>query len=173
MNGRLSVDDSAVLTDNGILQANNIVSELQKYKIDSVLSSPLPRAIQTISPYCETADQEIKLIPELAEGHLMLKEGVCPEQPEYVERQGIGKVPIKAESDGQFYCRTLKAIQIILSQSADCTLVISHGHIIRELLNQFFELKKRIRFPHGNCHATSIVMGENIMVNFINKNFAL
>lgn len=115
----------------------------------------------------------MSIVPELSEGHLMLHEQVNPEKPEYIEKQGIGRVPIDTESDGQFFSRASVAIQIILNQNVNRTLVVSHGHMIRELLNQLLGTVKRIRFPHGNCHATSITVGDNLMVNYINRNFAL
>ena len=171
--GKLSVDYSTPLTDTGTFQSQSICAELQKIKIDSVLVSPLPRAIKTIEPYCIASGIKMSIIPELSEGHLMLHEHVNPEKPEYIEKQGIGRVPIATESDGQFFSRASIAIQIILNQNSNRTLVVSHGHMIRELLNQLLGTIKRVRFPHGNCHATSITVEDHMMVNHLNRNYAL
>ncbi len=171
--GKLSVENHSPLTETGVLQSHRITDVLLKQEISTVLVSPLLRAIDTIRPYCETSGHQIVVIPELSEGHLMLSKHIEPEQPEYTEEPTIGKVPITSESDGQFYSRARQAVKIILDQNAKCILVVTHGHMIRELLNQFLATTQRIRFPHGNCHASSISVSKDLMVNYLNKDYAL
>lgn len=64
------------LTDLGKVQSQTLPNALIKFGIDKILSSPLPRAIRTIEPFLYQSKLELNIIPELAEGHLILQNNV-------------------------------------------------------------------------------------------------
>jgi broad specificity phosphatase PhoE len=160
------------LTPKGFLQALSMANALLPAEIGAILCSPLPRAVQTVEPFSKKAKLDIELVPGLAEGHLMLEDHIEPQAPEYYVHESIGQLPLESESHGQFFMRIKQSLDLIQQQDAKRVLVVSHGHAIREMINQLLELPKRVRFPHGNCHATSITLSVTKMVNYINRNIA-
>ncbi len=161
--GCLSSHADDMLTDRGLEQANNIVDELNNLNAQSILCSPYPRAIQTIMPFSNSSSLEIEVHPCLAEGQLVLESSLLAEPPEY-----SGGYPIKNETKGQFIGRSKQAVELILNQEKDTVLVVSHGHMIRELLNILLNTTHKVRFPHANCGLSCVSIGKNPVVQYIN-----
>ena len=159
-----SIDD--VLTKLGLEQANSIVAQLGILEINSILSSPYPRAINTITPFAKTSGLKINTHACLAEGQLVLDSNLESVNPEYEIGNGY---PIQDESQEQFIGRAKEASKLLLKQQNSRTLVVSHGHMIREILNTFMPTPSKIRYPHDNCGLTHISFGESVIIKYINR----
>ena len=170
-NGSLSVSLDETLTDTGQSQAQKCCQELQSVQYDQICCSPLPRALETISYLPERLIQNMQVMPELAEGRLVL--GHVPEvkEPSFWDHPQLGLLPVENETSAQFVGRASQARTKILQMENENTLIVSHGHMIRELLNQFLGINDRIRFPHDNCGLTSLTVSENISINYANRVF--
>jgi broad specificity phosphatase PhoE len=162
----LGLDDE--LTDLGIRQAKAAAKRLAGMDIDMIYSSPLTRARQTAEHVGLATGIEIHILPELSESGLHLGSGFAFKQPVYADHDSLGPVPVDTEDADQFFTRIKTALKIITGSKAKRILAVSHGHTIRELINQLLGIENRIRFPHGNCHASSIGIAKTIWVNYIN-----
>jgi len=77
--------------------------------------------------------------------------------------------PTKSEQAGAFLGRVMQVQEAIFSQSASKILVVTHGHMIRELLNSLLALPAKIRFPHDNCGLSLISVRAVTTVSFLNR----
>ena len=164
--GELYSTSEDSLTKAGLEQATAMVPDLLKLEIETILCSPYPRAINTITPFCEAAGKEINSSGCLAEGQLVLESSIKAQPPEYSPVNGY---PIQNETKTQFIGRAKQAMELILNQSTANVLVVSHGHMIRELLNMFLDTTKKVRFPHNNCGLTYLSLKEHVLVQYTNR----
>ncbi len=165
-NGSLSSMAEEPLTDYGAKQAMDIVDELVTLRIQTILSSPYPRAQKTIEPFSKMSGLKVESHACLAEGQLVLDSSRKYEKPIY---SGINNYPLQNETKEQFIGRAREAVELILSQEKEKILVVSHGHTIRELLNLFFKTTDKVRYPHANCGLSWVSMGEYTMDQYINR----
>ena len=163
--GVLSSSADDALTKYGLEQANSIVAELEKLGIKSILSSPYHRTLKTIAPFAKASGLQVYTHGCLAEGHLVLDSTLQSADPEYESCSGY---PIQDESEEQFLGRAKEASKLLLKQDSRI-LVVSHGHMIRELLNIFIPSSSKVRYPHDNCGLTYLSFGESIVINYINR----
>jgi broad specificity phosphatase PhoE len=173
--GFLSSENNDQLTDKGIEQSNQIINELCCLNIDHILCSPLQRAINTVNPYSCEAGLNIEIVPCLAEGQLILDERVEVENPIYIKSKNGYKQPIEKETKNQFLGRVAEAAKVIKSKSIPRLLVVTHGHMIRELINNLLGLRERVRFPHDNCGLSCISNASDSglhSVKYINRNIS-
>ncbi|MCP4323071.1 MAG: histidine phosphatase family protein [Alteromonadales bacterium] len=168
--GLLSSFSEDPLTEKGVAQSFNIVEHLEKLDIQTILCSPYLRAQETIKPFSLATGMKVEIHKSLAEGQLVLDSLVKPITPSYCKVTGD---PISNETQGQFIGRAFSALQLILNQENDRILVVSHGHMIRELLNIFIKPAEKMRFPHVNCGITRLSIGENQMIHYINRELSL
>lgn len=167
--GLLSSGSEDALTEHGKWQAQTIVDDLMELEIETVLCSPYSRALDTIEPFTRAASIPVVVHPCLAEGQLVLDSLVSHEEPVYVSHSSGHLHPAENEQAGAFLRRALLAQEVISSQSASKVLVVTHGHMIRELLNIFLALPAKTRFPHDNCGLSLVSVGEVNTVAFINR----
>lgn len=164
--GSLSSMAEEELTDFGSKQAVAIVDVLGSLGIQAILSSPYPRALKTIEPFSIVSKIKIQVHGCLAEGQLVLDASQEYEQPVY---SGTNHYPLHSETKGQFIGRVRQAFELILSQKEEKILVVSHGHMIRELLNLFFKTTHKVRYPHSNCGLSLVSTGEYPVARYINR----
>lgn len=167
--GRLSSGMDDPLTALGCEQAQAIVSGLLSLRLDAVLCSPLSRAVKTVEPFLEASSLPSERHPCLAEGQLVLTNDVPLVPVCYQNSSGGVPVPCSDELPGAFLQRVEHAKDLLLSQQYPRILVVTHGHMIRELLNSFLALPRKTRFPHHNCGLTHLSIGEQVTVGFINR----
>lgn len=154
------------LTQAGWEHAKLIVHELMELGVEKILCSPYSRAIDTITPFSIASQLVPEIHPCLAEGQLVLNTLCEIENPEYLPD---AKYPIQNETQGQFLGRAMEASELIHSQKSKSVLVVSHGHMIRELLNIQLNTGKKIRFPHYNCGLSCLFIGEYLEIKFANR----
>ncbi|UTF61216.1 histidine phosphatase family protein [Gilvimarinus sp. DA14] len=167
--GSLASGSEDTLTEYGKWQAQAIVAGLMELEIEAIFCSPYSRALDTIYPFTQAASIPVVVHPCLAEGQLVLDSFVSHEEPVYVSHSSGHLYPAENEQAGAFLRRALQAQEIISSQSASKVLVVTHGHMIRELLNNYLALPVKTRFPHDNCGLSRISVGELNTVVFINR----
>ena len=153
------------LSEYGVIQSRNIINDLAELKIDTILCSPFKRAIDTITPFSIDSNIPFSIVPSLAEGQLVLEENIENEKP-YYEDNGY---PKQNETKGQFLSRAIDSIEHIKNFKNQKILVVSHGHMIREMLNIILSCSTKVRFPHENCGLTSITIESNPKIHYINK----
>ncbi len=153
-----------VLSPHGERQAQNIVAQLATLKIQQVLCSNLPRALATITPFIDRHPTPMTSHACLAEGHYMATHPGITTPPQY--KKGF---PIKNESDEQFMARVMEAEQLIRQQAVDNLLVVSHGHMLRELINRMLITSSPVRFPHDNCGLSHLQLTQPLQVHCINR----
>ncbi len=56
------------LDERGVAQAAGLVELLREFKIDSILSSPSARCVDTVRPLAAACDLSVDVVPQLAEG---------------------------------------------------------------------------------------------------------
>jgi len=167
--GVLSSFSDDPLTKNGQKQAREIVEVLSHLGIESILCSPFPRALETIIPFSKVSGLRVETHECLAEGQLVLDSSVKSQVPEYSKSNGY---PIQNETVGQFVGRAKLAAELILSQAEQTILVVSHGHMIRELLNIFLKTNEKVRFPHSNCGLSRISAGKHFTIQYLNRDIS-
>ena len=165
-NESLSSCNEDSLTPEGLKHAKAIVGELMELQVEKILCSPYSRAIDTITPFSTTSQLLLEIHPCLAEGQLILDNAYEAENPEYCLD---GTHPVEDETPGQFLGRAKAADILIRSQNSQNILVVTHGHMIRELMNIQLNTGKKIRFPHDNCGLSCIFVGEHIQLKYANR----
>lgn len=167
--GLLASGSEDALTEHGRWQAQAIVDGLMELEIEAVLCSPYSRALDTVEPFARAASLPVVVHSCLAEGQLILDNSVSHEEPVYMPHVSGYLHPTKNEQAGAFLRRVMQAQEVIFSQSASKILVVTHGHMIRELLNSLLALPVKTRFPHDNCGLSLVSVGEVNTVGFLNR----
>lgn len=170
LNGMLSSKSGDSLSRQGIEQSMIIVDKLRPLNIDRILCSPYPRAVKTIEAYSNKVKKTIEVHSCLAEGQLILETSTHYESPIYELTVSGYRYPVKGETAGQFLSRAKEATKLVLAQDKSNILVVTHGHMIREILNNMLATNSKLRFPHDNCGLSCISTETNMMVKFINRN---
>lgn len=167
--GSLASGSEDVLTDYGCWQSQAIIKDLIGLEVDVILCSPYSRALDTIKPFAEAASLPVMVHSCLSEGQLVLDSSVVHEEPVYIKHISGHYHPEANERAGAFLRRVKQAEGIIFSQPRSRVLVVTHGHMIRELLNNILVLPTKTRFPHDNCGLSHISVGQVNTVKFINR----
>ena len=137
--------------------------------VESILCSPYSRALDTIKPFVDATSVQMEVHPCLAEGQLVLDSSLKHEDPTYIRGCSGYDHPEMDESAGAFLYRANHSTELILSKKESKVLVVTHGHMIRELLNNLLKLKEKTRFPHANCGLSCVEVGDVLAVKFINQ----
>ena len=167
--GSLATGSDDALTRYGNWQARAIIERLTSLEVEGILCSPYSRALDTIRPFAEAVNLEIRVHPCLAEGQLSLSDTVVLEEPNYTRHVSGYDCPQVSESAGSFLSRVKHTHELIVSQPFSKVLVVTHGHMIRELLNSMLALPVKTRFPHENCGLSHISLGSVNAIKFINR----
>ncbi|MDX1628947.1 MAG: histidine phosphatase family protein [Fulvivirga sp.] len=151
----------ADLNEKGRSQAKIFYEAFHEVPFDKVYTSALKRSIQSVESFI---DQGIphEILPELNEINWGTREGmkITPEEDAYYHevikewQQGNTTLPIEGgESPQQVFERQTKAIESILSNSSEETILICmHGRAMRVLLCQLlnYPLYCMDLFEHTN-----------------------
>jgi len=164
--GALASGSADRLSDCGVQQAQRLAAVLAGLEIQRILCSPYVRAVDTIVPFAALSHLEVEQHGCLAQGQWVLESNPVIETPEYLELNGC---PVEQETKGQFLARVQESIVLIKAQRVNSLLIVSHGHMIRELLNEFIGTQTKVRFPHANAGLSHLVLGDIVVVKFINK----
>lgn len=167
--GSLASGGEDGLTEHGSWQAQSIIEGLKGLELDTVLCSPYERAFHTVEPFAAAASIPIVVHSCLAEGQLVLDSSVSHEEPVYVPHTSGYLYPEENELAAAFLGRVKHAQEVIFSQPVSRVLVVTHGHMIRELINGILALPSKTRFPHDNCGLSHISVGKVSTVNFLNR----
>lgn len=167
--GSLASGSEDALTEYGHWQAQTIVDGLMELEIEAILCSPYSRALDTVEPFAQAASLPVVVHPCLAEGQLILDNSVSHEEPVYMPHVSGYLHPAINEQAGAFLRRVTQAQEVIFSQTSSKVLVVTHGHMIRELLNSLLALPDKTRFPHDNCGLSHVSVGEVNTVGFLNR----
>lgn len=167
--GSLASGSEDALTEFGHWQAQTIVDGLIELEVAAILCSPYSRALDTVKPFAQAASLPVEVHPCLAEGQLILENSVSYEEPVYMPHASGYLFPAINEQAGAFLRRVAQAQELIYSQSSSKVLVVTHGHMIRELLNSLLALPEKTRFPHVNCGLSHITSGDVTTVGFLNR----
>ncbi|MFB4169157.1 histidine phosphatase family protein [Virgibacillus sp. JSM 102003] len=143
------------LTNEGIRQAHLLSAFFteQNINIDKIISSPYLRAVESIKPYAEQNNIEVKV-----DGRL--KERILSEDPidDWIDvlEQSFTDLDFSlpgGESSNDAVKRVTSVIENIHSEdNATNVILVSHGNLIALLLNQYepnfgFEAWKNLRNP--------------------------
>ncbi|WP_422674155.1 histidine phosphatase family protein [Billgrantia antri] len=167
--GSLASGSEDALTEYGHRQAQAIVDGLMELEIEAILCSPYARALDTVEPFAQAASLPVVAHPCLAEGQLVLDNAISYEDPIYMPHSSGHLHPKENEQAGAFLRRALEAKELIFAQPVSKILVVTHGHMIRELLNIFLALPVKTRFPHDNCGLSLVSVGKINTVGFLNR----
>jgi len=170
LTNQLAVDAYNSLTKQGHQQAQEIVFHLQKLNPCKVFCSTMARTRDTIRPFLQYYDQEAIYTELLAEGQLVLDKSMHETiEPKYTDSE-MGSIPVVGEEPGAFLKRAELAVDMVRGSGLDRVLIVSHGHMIRELINLYVgNADQRIRFPHENVGLTSITLGDICSLNYVNR----
>lgn len=158
------VNDSE-LSEDGIMEINNIKKYIKKIKIDEAYTSSLKRAIQTT----RLITDKYKIDSRLSEMNFGIFEGLSYDEIEknYAEESKSWgkdtlnyKIP-KGESLKDVFARTYEFIEDIKCNKGN-VLVISHGGIIRcalSLVFQNYDYFYKFKVINGSASVISIEDG--------------
>jgi broad specificity phosphatase PhoE len=134
------VDPASVsLNDEGVAQATAVASALRGVELDRVVTSGLPRTLETASIVAPTVAAESW--PELRE----LEGGRLSEiPPELLEREFVnafrGVIPndarfLRGESIGALFDRVLPTVERLVADEWNTALAVLHGAVNRAILS--------------------------------------
>ncbi|WNB91375.1 histidine phosphatase family protein [Bacillus sp. NEB1478] len=128
---------NAALTAEGKVQAEELVSFLEKYQFDAVYSSCFLRAIDSIKPFADSKKYKIHLDERLTERILSNEDD--PNWKTNLKRTYIEehlKFP-GGESTFEAKERIHSFIGDLESHSYNCVLVVTHGNLMSLMINLF------------------------------------
>ncbi|WP_161569637.1 histidine phosphatase family protein [Veronia nyctiphanis] len=169
-NGSYSSDPGEPLTQKGYMDAERIIPDLLDLNLDIIMCSPCLRARDTIAPIKRELDISVNILPALAEGqNIGVDQLISPEPADFVFDANGELFPPEDESAGAFLSRVRQSVSTINEIQAKRILVVSHGHMLREILNEYLQTDVKICFPHDNCGLTHISIGSGVTCHYINR----
>lgn len=166
--GLLAYEIEEPLNSVGLHQADLLVEYLRRIEFDEILCSSLIRARQTIEPYLKSNPKIIvKYEPLLCEGQFNLDSSAPTRNPEFSPETGL---PIEPETLGAFRGRVVAMLSQLQGYGEDSTILcVTHGHFIRELLNNLLSEKNYRDFATDNCSDTLVELGEHTVIHYVNR----
>lgn len=154
------------LSESGQIEANNLTKKLEKYEIEKIYSSPLKRAIQTISPSANVLKKEIFVEDNLIEINVGTWENQLrdelrkkyPETNKYID-ETEHYVGMKGQEDTNHVAnRMFETITKMAKQNTGKTIVIvSHIVAIRAFLCKIMNIPfEQTKSKIGNIANTGI-----------------
>lgn len=142
-----SIDCS--ITEKGIQQAEKTAQALQDTSIDIVISSPLKRAVKTAEIILRNSSRNIILEPRFKELDFGLWEGLhytevqkkFPIDWEAWGQDWIHTAPTKGESFIQLYNRVMEALEEVLQQYCNQTILIAAHHSTLKIIELYLTRK--------------------------------
>ena len=150
------------LTEQGKLEAKSLADYWRSNKVsfDTIISSPLKRALETARIIADRIDAPIELEPHWKERHFGKAEGLSYENLFALRNHGTSDSIFSpsfetGESDWDIYQRAGSAIQILLQKPAGVYLIVAHGSIFNAALYCILGIpprssKERARIRFGN-----------------------
>jgi phosphoserine phosphatase len=162
------------LTKRGIKGAVFIAKTLSEFKVDSVYSSPVFRAVETAKILARPHELKVRTMEELTEAKL---------KPKYVGRKGRHHILTTpgafSETNEELMERTVKAVQIIRKEAKGNAILVSHGDVITALLEGVVERKtgdEKYYVLHPEPASLSIIDVKSrpflVLFNYYRKMFA-
>ena len=168
--GQLSSMHGEVLNQTGVQQSRRLADHLASLDITDVWSSPLPRAIATIQPYCDRVSIRPTLLPELTEGQFNLDAKAGLSRYEAID----DSIPSEDEALEAFRGRVAYFIERVKREGGvGRVVVVTHGHFIREFLNLLLDAQQYVRWPIDNCGETLIEVSSDVFVHHVNRRVLL
>lgn len=142
----------APLTERGFIQAKELSAFLSRIKVDTVISSPFLRAIQTIEPFVKRKNMKMETDSRLTER--VLSSTFLPNWMEKLEAT-FYNMELKyegGESSIEARNRIVEVVDDIMVNDFKNTVIVAHGGIISLLLNYYddnfgFEQWKKLSNP--------------------------
>lgn len=145
-------DISRELTEQGLQDSKEIVNQLTGIHIDTFYSSPYKRATDTIKPLAQNRGKTIQIVNNFRERRIT--DHWIEDFNGFTEQQWSDfsyHLP-GGESLGQVQTRNIQALEKVLSQHTDQTLVIgTHGTALATIINYYqpdFHLADFQRIKH-------------------------
>jgi uncharacterized phosphatase len=154
------------LNDTGREQARTTGLLLARREWDGIFSSPLSRALETATIIAaETRLGEVEVIPDLAERNYGDAEGLNYQEIE-VKFPGDTVVPGREthESVGERAVAVLMALA--RGHQGQSLIVVSHGGLIRSVLNVVDPGAKHGSITNGSVHSFELVDGALELIEF-------
>lgn len=133
------------LSEFGIKQVKRLTDFMRDIDVDIIYSSPLKRAVDTISPYANMKDKKIHLMDGLRELNFGKFDGMkfnemkdnFPDEFEKLKKEGDRYMFPEGESLFEMFERNKESFEIIKEKSKkmDSVLICSHMGTIRNLLS--------------------------------------
>lgn len=162
------------LSSEGLEQAEKLAIRLKDYEFDSIYSSPLKRAIQTIKPTSIIKNKNINIVDNLKEINVGTWENVLrddlrkqyPYENEYIDKTEYYCNMIGQEETIDVADRMLNTIQeLAINNIGKSIIIVSHLVAIRaflcKILNIPFEQTKEKIGHLGNTSITKIIYDNN------------
>ncbi len=126
----------AVLTEEGVKQANDLAEFLSEYPIKRIISSPYIRAIESIKPYANKREISIEVDERLGERVLNHK---LPNWLEFLQAtfMDFSLSNEGGESSAEATARIESLIQELLDTKEEHVVLVSHGNLTTLLLKLF------------------------------------
>jgi len=122
------------LAKKGIKEVSFIAKTLSRFKIDSVFSSPVLRAVQTAKIVARPHGVEVRTLEELTEAKI---------KPQFVGKKGRHHILTSPEdyleTNDELLERTGRAMEIVKKSSKGNAVVVSHGDVISAMLERVIE----------------------------------
>lgn len=127
----------ASLTNNGFQQADQLSKFFRDIPVDSIISSPYKRAVQTVEPLAKKRNLEI-------EKNELLTERVLSNQnlPDWLEKlkATFDELELKyegGESSNEAMKRIVGVVEEVLNSSVQNTIIVTHGNLLSLLLKHY------------------------------------
>ncbi|UNL82964.1 histidine phosphatase family protein [Priestia koreensis] len=130
-------EESAILTEEGFLQAEALSRFFEPYKIDHIISSPFTRALQTIEPTARV--KGIKVEEDVRLMERILSATPMNDWYEKLEKtfQDLDLSYEGGESSLEAMRRAQSVIQEIADHEAECIVLVTHGNLLALLLKSY------------------------------------
>lgn len=162
------------LSEKGFTKAENLATRLIDFTIDAIYSSPLKRAIQTITPTAKAKGLKTNIVDDLREMNVgtwenKLRDDLRKEYPEenkYIDKTSFYCGMIGQEETIDVANRMFNCIKDLAQENINKTIIVtSHLVAIRaflcKILNIPFELTKEKIGHLGNTSITKIIYDDN------------
>ena len=162
------------LSKEGLQQADNLAIRLKNYEIDNIYSSPLKRAIQTITPTSVMKNKKIIIVDDLREINVGTWENILrdelrikyPKENKYIDETEYYCGMIGQEETIDVANRMFNSIQKLAEDNIDKSIIItSHIVAIRAFLCKIlgipFEQTKEKIGNLGNTSITKVIYDNN------------
>lgn len=142
------------LSAKGRLQAESLRSSITTYAPDSCLCSPMLRCQETASILLPEGPPAIEIMQDLREMNFGAWEGKTFAEIAAEDQLGLNRMlafdrafaPSGGETLGEFFQRVQRVGEEIKTSISKKILVVTHGGVIRSLINDFLKIQTKESF---------------------------